>query len=284
MSEADDNKLIDAILASGVKIPPMPAALLDVLALEKNNKAGPREYAAVIGRDPALAGAVFRVAGSPVMGARTKPESLDQAITVLGLRTTVAVVRSEGLRGALRDPKLESLINLLWQRMNAVADLVLATVRIARLHGLREDMAFQAAIFHDCGVAVLCRRDPAYARGFGAIGAWPDLTALDAAQHTDHTVVGLMVARNWQLPSDVAQTIRQHHSIHPETLTESVRALSVLVQFACHLLAQRSRTDDGEWENIWKVHAEALFRHASVDLAALEEKLSGLDFSPSIAV
>ncbi len=160
MSEADDNKLIDAILASGVKIPPMPAALLDVLALEKNNKAGPREYAAVIGRDPALAGAVFRVAGSPVMGARTKPESLDQAITVLGLRTTVAVVRSEGLRGALRDPKLESLINFLWRRMNAVADLVLATVRIARLHGLREDMAFQAAIFHDCGVAVLCRRDP----------------------------------------------------------------------------------------------------------------------------
>ena len=275
MSEADDNKLIEAILASGVKIPPMPAALLDVLALEDNYAAGPREYAAAIGRDPALAGAVFRVAGSPVMGARTKPESLEQAITVLGLRTTVAVARSEGLRGALRDPKLESLINTLWQRMNAVADLVLATVRIARLHGLREDLAFQAAIFHDCGVAILCRRDPAYARGFGAIGAWPDLTALDAAYHTDHAVVGLMVARNWQLPLDVAQAIRQHHATHPETLPESVRALSVLVQFACHLLAQRSRADDSEWENVWKVHAEVLFHHASMGLAGLEERLLG---------
>jgi HD-like signal output (HDOD) protein len=82
-----------------------------------------------------------------------------------------------------------------------------------------------------------------------------------------------MVARNWQLPADVAQTVRMHHAVQPETLPESVRALSVLVQFACHLLAQRSGTDDSEWDNIWKVHAEALFRHASMDLAELEETL-----------
>jgi putative nucleotidyltransferase with HDIG domain len=273
LSEADDNRLIDAILASGVKIPPMPAALLDVLQLERYDDAGAREYAAVIARDPALAGSVFRVAGSPVMGLRTKPDTLEQAITVLGLRTTVAVVRSEGLRGALHDPALEAVMNSLWKRMNAVADLVLATVRKARLRGLREDLAFQAGIFHDCGVAVLCRRDPAYAHAFGAAGVWPDLAALDAAHNTSHAVVGLMVARNWQLPPDVAQTVRQHHDRRPEALPESVRALCVLVQFACYLLARKSGIDDSEWETVWKEHAEALFRHASMDLAELEAEL-----------
>jgi HD-like signal output (HDOD) protein len=273
LSEADDNKLIEAVLASGVKIPPMPAALLGVLALESDDDAGPREYAAAISRDPALAGAVFRVVGSPVMGLRTKPESLEQAITLLGLRTAVAVVRSEGLRDALHDPALESIMSILWQRMNIVADLVLATVRKARLRGLREDMAFQAGIFHDCGVAVLCRRDPDYAKAFRATGNWPDLTTLDASRHTNHAVVGLMVARNWQLPADVAQTVRMHHVANPETLPEMIRALCVLVQFACHLVARRAGADDSEWENTWKAHAEALFRHASMELDELEEEL-----------
>jgi len=274
MSDADDNKLIEAILASGVKIPPMPAALLDVLALERDDDAGPLEYAVAIERDPALSGAVFRVAGSPVMGLRSKPESLDKAITVLGLRTTVAVVRSEGLRGALHDPALEAVMNTLWQRMNDVADLVLATIRKTRMRGLREDLAFQAGIFHDCGVAVLCRRDPTYAQAIASATVWPDLARLDAAHNTSHAVVGLMVARNWQLPPDVAQTVRQHHDRHPESLPEMVRAFSVLIQFACHLLAQRTGGDDSEWENVWKVHAAALFRNAGPgwELPELEDE------------
>ncbi|MFZ5483775.1 MAG: HDOD domain-containing protein [Pseudomonadota bacterium] len=273
MSEDDDNRLIDAILASGVKIPPMPTVLLEVLALERDDDAGAREYAAVIGGDPAMAGAIFRVVGSPVMGLRAKVDSLEKAITLLGLRTTVAVVRSEGLRGALHDPALIQVMNTLWARMHAVADFVLATVRLVRLRGLREDLAYQAGIFHDCGLAVLCRRDPAYAQAFRDAAVWPDLAALDAAHQTNHAVVGLMVARNWQLPQEVADTIRQHHHGHPDQLPERVRALITLVQFACHLLAQRAGTDDREWATIWRPHAEALFKSTDHTLAEVEATL-----------
>lgn len=276
MTEADDNYLIDAILASGVKIPPMPTVLFDVLALERDDAAGSHQYAEVIGRDPAMAGAVFRIIGSPVMGLRTKVDSLEKAITVLGLRTTVAVVRSEGLRGVLHDPDLAAVMNTLWQRMNTVADLVLATVRSVRPRGVREDMAFQAGIFHDCGIAVLCRRDPFYAQAFIESDAWPDLAALDVRHHTNHAVVGLMVARSWQLPQDVAQTVRHHHDPHPEALPEPVRSLIALVQFACHLLAQREGSDDSEWEKVWKGPAETLFQSAGRDLPGLEEELLSL--------
>lgn len=277
MSEADDNRLIDAILASGVKIPPMPGVLMEALALERDDDAGPREYAAVLGRDPAMAGALFRVVGSPVMGLRTKVDSLEKAITVLGLRTTLAVARSEGMRGALHDPELAAVMDALWHRMNAVADLVLATVRQLRLRSVREDLAFQAAIFHDCGVAVLCRRDLAYARAFMERNAgWPDLLELDALHNTDHEVVGLMVARNWQLPADVAQTIRNHHALHPATLPEPIRNLSALIQFACHLLAKRAGTLDTEWENTWRTPTAELFAQAGKELSEVEEELLSL--------
>jgi putative nucleotidyltransferase with HDIG domain len=223
-----------------------------------------------------MAGAVFRVAGSPVMGLRAKVDSLEMAVTVLGLRTTLAVARSEGLRNALHEPELAPVMNILWVRANAIADLILTAVRVAHLKGMREDLAFQAGIFHDCGAAVLCRRDPSYAEAFLDASHWPDLAALDARHKTSHAVVGLMVARSWQLPPDVAQTIRQHHESRPENLPEPVRALCALVQFACHLFARRMGDDDSEWERIWKVHAEALFRAVGRELPELEEELLSL--------
>jgi putative nucleotidyltransferase with HDIG domain len=273
LSQTDDDRLIDAILASGVKVPPMPSVVLEVLALERDEDAGPREYAALIGRDPALAGAVFRVVGSPVMGLHTRIDALDKAITVLGLKTTVAVVRSEGLHGALHDPELAAVMNALWQHMTAVADLVLAIVRAAHLRDVREDLAFQAGIFHDCGVAILCRRDHAYAQAFRNPTGWPDLTALDAAHHTNHAVVGLMVARNWQLPPEVALAVRHHHDPHLEGLADPVRSLVLLIQFARHLLAGRTGTADAEWEATWRAPVEAMLARAGRELADLEAEL-----------
>jgi putative nucleotidyltransferase with HDIG domain len=273
---ADDNKLIEAILASGVKIPTMPMALLDVLKLEQDDDTGPHEYAEAIGRDPGMSGAVFRVANSPVMGLRARVDSLEIAIALLGLRTTVGVARSEALRSALHDPQLAAALNVLWVRSNTVADFALATARALHLRGVREDFVFQAGIFHDCGIAVLCRRDRSYAESFKHVASWPDVPALDAQHGTSHAVVGLMVARNWQLPDEVAQAIRHHHTRQPETLPEVIRALCTLIQFACHVLVLRMGGDDSEWENVWKVHAEALFRHAGCDLGEVEQELVSL--------
>lgn len=276
MTDVDEDKLINAILASGVKIPTMPMALLDVLKLEQDDDAGPREYAEAIGRDPGMTGAVFRVVGSPVLGLRTKVDSLEHAISLLGLRTTLGVARSEALRSALHDHELSAVMNVLWVRANTVADFALATVRSMRLKGLREDFVFQAGIFHDCGIAVLSRRDRNYAKAFGNVADWPDVLAHDARHGTSHTVVGMMVARNWQLPDEVGLAIRHHHNPHPETLPETVRALCTLIQFATHVLVLRMGGNDSEWETVWKVHAEALFRHAGHDLAEIEQELVSL--------
>lgn len=104
------------------------------------------------------------------MGLRTRVESLEKAITVLGLKTSVAVIRSEGLRGALQSPESGTVMQTLWQGMNAIADLALATCKLVRMRQLREDLLYQAVIFHDCGIAVICRRDLTYAKAFQAAG------------------------------------------------------------------------------------------------------------------
>lgn len=263
----EDDKLIEAVLASGMKIPPMPAMLIQALALERDDNAGPREFSVLLGRDPALAGAIFRLAASPVLGLRAKVESLEKAITVLGLRTSLAVVRYESLRGVLGDPALAGAMQAIWARMTGVADLVLALTRALRPRGIREDQAYLAAMFHDCGVALLCRRDPSYARAFAGAQAWPDLSRLDEEHATNHTVVGMMVARNWQLPAAAALAVRHHHDPGMAALPEAASVMILLIQLATHLLARRAGYNEPEWQACWLAPVNAFCENSNITLA-----------------
>ena len=270
---SNDQFILDAVLAGGVKIPAMPRVLLDLSELDGKGDAGPREYARVIGRDPGLAGAIFRVVGSPVFGLRAKADTLEKAITLLGLRTTHAVASGEALRSGLNDPALQKVMDKLWQRVGAVAETMVATLKASRMRGVSQDQAMLLGLFHDCGVAVACRRYPAYARGLADAPTWPDLATLDRAQQTDHAVIGQMVARSWQLPEDIGLAIRHHHTPRLTGLSEPVAGLITLLQFAMHLVNRRSGADDAEWAQ-WQANAIGRLVKNESGLAELEAELA----------
>jgi HD-like signal output (HDOD) protein len=270
---SNDQFILEAVLAGGVKIPAMPCVLLDLTDLDRKGDTGPREYAQVIGRDPGLAGAIFRVVGSPVFGLRAKADSLEKAITLLGLRTTHAIASGEALRSGLNEPAQQKVMEKLWQRVGAVAEAMVATLKATRMRAVSQDQAMLLGLFHDCGVAVACRRYPDYASGLAAAPDWPDLAALDRAQQTDHAVIGQMVARSWQLPQDIALAIRHHHAPHLTGLPEPVVGLITLLQFAIHLVNRRSGTDDGEWIR-WQANVIGRLVRNESELAELEADLA----------
>ncbi len=269
---SNDQFIIEAVLAGGVKIPAIPRVLLDLAELDRLGDAGPREYARVIGRDPGLAGAIFRVVGSPVFGLRAKADSLEKAVTLLGLRTTHAVASGEALRSGFNEPALQKVMEKLWLRVGGVAETMVAILKAARMRGVSQDQAMLLGLFHDCGVAVACRRYPAYASGFADAPAWPDPAALDRAQQTDHAVIGQMVARSWQLPQDIALAIRHHHAPRLTGLSESVAGLITLLQFAMHLVNRKSGADDVEWAQ-WRANVIGRLVRNESELAELEAEL-----------
>lgn len=267
-----DPFILETILAGGVKLPPMPKVLFDLADLDKDAEAGPREYARVISSDPGLAGAVFRVAGSPVFGLRAKADTLEKAVTLLGVRTTVAVAYGEALRHGLNDAHLQPVMAALWQRSTAVAETMVASQRALRLRGVSQDQALLLGLFHDCGVAVACRRYPSYAESLARGQQWSELPALDRAHQTDHTVIGQMLARNWHLPAAIAQAIRLHHTADLATLPEPVADLVLLLQFALHLYNLRSGGHDAEWAH-WQPLALGRLVEDAAALTALEREL-----------
>ena len=161
----------------------------------------------------------------------------------------------------------------LWKRMNTVADLTLVMMRSIRPRGVREDLLFQSAVFHDCGVAVLMRRHPSYAQAF-ASPRWPDLVALDHEHQTNHGVIGQMVARSWQLPQEVVQVVRYHHDTHLDALPEPVRKMIVLIHFAGHLLDLMAGADAGDWGEVWQERTEEILAQSGHELAEVEQEMA----------
>ncbi len=265
--------VIESILASGVKIPPMPAVMIEFMALEREQDVPMDKFCAVLNRDAALTGALFRVANSPVFGLG-RIDNLGRALTAIGIRNAGAVVRSESLRRSLGEPRYMAFMNLLWDRLDRIAALSVRVIRPLRARYLPHDLVYLVGIFHDAGLAVICKRFESYTRAFAHFDEWPDVIALDAAHQTNHAVVGQMLARNWQLPPGVVQAVRHHHE--PESLDglpDLVAKLILVLQFAIHLHNRVQGLADPEWAATWQAPFLARFALAPDALADLEQAL-----------
>lgn len=252
VERSKDELLIEAILASGVKIPPLPEVLLKLQAVLTDEEAGPRELAAVVQNDGAISGALFRLAGSPVFGLRAKVASIDKAVTVMGMKTAVATVRSAALHGALHDPQHAAALENLWARSGAIAELMMLALKCAPVRGLPNDLAYTLGLFHDCGIALLIKRFPSYVRALSNPAGWEDILRVDLECGVHHTVSGQMVARNWLLPEEVMQAIRHHHDQKFVPPSANASKLVALLQFAIHLYAQQHRQNDSDWMLGWQ--------------------------------
>lgn len=259
MTEAQENDpRIQAILASGIKIPPMPQVLLSLNRLLNDANAGPVELAELIHTDGALSGAVFRVVGSPVFGLHTRITSLPRAISMLGMKNTAALLHSEILRNTLHDAQHAAALNRLWQRSTAIAEICVIAARITGQQDIGSDKAFMLGMFHDCGLALMCKRSAVHSAALADSANWPDILELDQSQNLSHSIMGQMVAKNWALPDDLVDAIRQHHNPTASDLGSIPFRLCALLNLSLHLYNQQNAQDDHEWEVIW--HGETLHR------------------------
>lgn len=273
MSETADTPRIQAILASGIKIPPLPEALLKIQAMLRNPDVSTADVARLIRQDGALSGAVFRVVGSPVFGLHARVETVDRAVTLLGIPPTLAILRGVSLRAALGGGTQDAALEALWLRSGQIAQYAMAATRLLRPRGISPDQSYTLGMFHDCGLALLAKRFPAYGEAL-AQDLWREIPALDRAQNSDHGLVGEMVARNWQLPGEIAQAIRHHHDLEGRGQEEAVARLVALLNIACHLNSQALGEDAPEWETGWKQACLVRLGLTEPDLVGLEVDIS----------
>jgi HD-like signal output (HDOD) protein len=214
-----------------ITIPAQPEGLVKLSLLMAEDEINVGAIASLIESDMALAAAVLKAVNSSLYGLKGRVQSVQQAVTYLGLREIAGITFEMGLRAAF-PPAAE--LEPLWQRA-AMRGLLMG--RLGQRLSLDAWAAHSAGLFEECGKAVLFKHAADHYRAMlRAASSDSELLTLEHAGFgVSHAALGAALCDSWGLDPTAVASVRHHVALQatkvfPETLTRrSIAALSVIV-------------------------------------------------------
>lgn len=218
---------MDALSIKDIKLPSPPAIALRILEAVKKDDASFGELAQIISVDPALTAKILKVANSSFYSMSNKVNTVEKALSVLGMNVTKNIALSFVIAKELMGAEGEGFsFKYFWKR--AVTKAVGAELLASLLHYKNDDL-FVSALLQDIGVLILylCRpheyrqvldekrvsESPIFGSELNIFGC-------------DHQEIGAELLSGWGLPDTIVSTIRYHHrSDCPEALRMQVDLL-----------------------------------------------------------
>jgi HD-like signal output (HDOD) protein len=192
-----------------IDIPAQPQSLVKLSLLLAEEEVDLRAIAALIEGDMALAAAVLKAVNSSLYGLKGRVQSVQQAITYLGMREVTAITYEMGLRAAFSQAaELEPL----WERS---AERGVLMGRLAQQLGIDAWAAHSAGLFEECGKAVLFRhaRDHYHAM-LRAASSDSELCQLELVGFgVSHDALGAALCESWGLGAAAVAAVRHHVAV-----------------------------------------------------------------------
>lgn len=261
-----------------IVIPPCPTLLVKLQAVMAQRDINPSDIDHLASADVAMAAALIRQANSPLYALNQPVQTVGMALTVLGVKPAVELLSAFITRNALqvKSPVLEHF----WESSQRRA---IACEHIgSQLYSLPPGLGYSFGLFCHVGMPVLVKAVRGYGSTVTEALARKDRTFTEtenANHHTDHAVMGAIVAKTWHLPSDVAQAVWLHHDfscLDNERFNPTVRHLVALGLLADFLVNQY---DGIAPSREWQAHGEACLNHLHVSQEELDHWIDALYLS-----
>ncbi len=203
------------VLPDGVGIPSCPKVLLALRDELNKDDVDLNSVGELITQDVALAAMLLRTVNSASFGLRRQVGSVQEALTMIGLKRVASAVHGLLLRQTL-NPNGAVQLDRFW---DVSAKVALLAAHIARqvpqlIKGTSPEEAHTFALFQDAGIALLMQQIPTYKETLVLANRELErsFTDIEVERHrTDHASVGYFLARTWGLPEHLSEAIRHHH-------------------------------------------------------------------------
>jgi HD-like signal output (HDOD) protein len=267
-----------AQIVMDIGIPPCPGILTKLMREMRNDEPDFARLGNLIGGDVSLAAAMLKTVNSPFYGLRSKATSVQQSITLLGLRNVAQLVTGLLLRNAFPGGSTD-LMDEYWESSSAIAQISACLAR--EFSGVSRDEAYTFALFRDCGMLAMMGAYPDYEPIFP--GAKPpaegSVTVYEDQCHgMNHARVGCQLAKTWLLPDEICQAVLWHHDYAAvEDGSAGIPAASrrhIAVALVAESLFVREKigTTSSEWSK-GEEFALAALGIAPADLDAAKERV-----------
>ena len=254
--------LVEAVLISGASLPTPGIALIKLQSAAQDENAGIHEFAKAVEADPAVSGALMRVANSAVLRPPRKSTTVEQAISVIGFSRTLAVTASVCLKSQseLLKGELRAIVEAIFDASNCAAEFSYLVARNSSQRRLG-DSAYLGSLMQDTGIIMQAKRGQA-------------VSIESADLDVEHAAISAHLIRNWKMPNDVAAAVAVHH-----TPREAEKLAGDICAIAC-LLAAGRRLRDGETE-AWQGWAEPVKKTLNIGNDELAEILANVESAES---
>ena len=270
-------------IAKTVGIPSQPQILVGI---NKEMSKSTPEFSRLlnlVSKDLGITAKLIKVANSAYFGLGYEVNSIDKALSVLGLHNFNTIVVASALRDALMSNHLpHQQFETFYSHSISVAkvsQLIAQKIQLPIIDSVFFNTSYMAGLFHDCGILLVAKRFQDYYDTIASgLGEGYNITKIEEKNFkTNHCVVGSFVARSWQLPNIVCKVIQHHHdldiSLHSD---EKVRKMLCVVILAEDIVYHCTKSDNNGYVDLYnsKIEDETFHTQLLSELNITSEELS----------
>jgi HD-like signal output (HDOD) protein len=185
----------------------MPAVVKKLFEMLDDPRLSVDDIAACVSNDQVLAAHLLKLANSPFFGFCSRVTSIQQALVLLGVNMAKALLLGVSLFRHVRG--LEGL----WH--HSVGTAIITGVITQRQAIREQEECFVAGLLHDIGKVFLLMKFPEDYRRVLVLAKEKSGLIVDAEMeifNCTHAEIGSWVLEGWNLPDQLVEAIRYHHT------------------------------------------------------------------------
>lgn len=206
---------VDGIVSKIDSLAPVPPIATQILALVEDENNSMRKIAELIRHDPSTTANILKVCNSAYFGLVQKVESIQDAITLLGLDRVTELVLLNCISGSMRGSQAGYGLSegQLWR--HAVTSAHVSIALASKIGGaFNKHRLYTAALLKDIGKLILGRYVAFALKQINLLVDSQGLSFNEAEERVigiSHAELGARIAMRWSFSDKMIDIIRNHH-------------------------------------------------------------------------
>lgn len=192
----------------------MPHAVMRLLEVTNNERTTASDIEKIVFEDQALAARLLAITNSAAFGLPGRVDSVARAVVILGFQRVRSVAMSLAAMSIFKSktPRVREEQMLLWRHSFATAAAAKAIARHRSFSSEDAELAYLGGLMHDIGKLFLLTyfEAPYFAIKERARNSLEDSKFEIGVYGSDHSTVGMQLAKAWNFPLSLVHTIGKH--------------------------------------------------------------------------
>ncbi len=264
------NEIQEEIVKEVDQLPSFPEYIHELMRLCRDPESSINVISEKILFDPSLTAAVLKLANSAGFITGKRIEHIDEAVMVIGLKNLNHILIGASAQKILEERYTS--FKKIWEHSNRVARHGRVIAKMVKKKGIMEN-SFVSGLLHDLGKIVLISSNAKLSERIAEVAVKRKIRTSavieEVAIGISHAAIGELMAKKWNLPEYLVESIKQHHSpLNAMPGHKDVVYITYLSNMLCGI-------DDGKYDyySVEEEVLEYLGIHSEDELRAFHERV-----------